>query len=78
MIITIDKMLIKRQKTLYWLSKEINCDYQSLKKLVNNETSKVSLYMIENICHALDCTPNQIFKIENKYTAKEDCNNTTL
>jgi DNA-binding Xre family transcriptional regulator len=72
MLVTVNKMLEKHNKTIYGLSKEINCDYQSLKRLCNNESTKISLYMIEDICKALHCSPNQIFQLEDS-TTKEDC-----
>lgn len=64
MRITIDKVLNTHQRTRYWLSQTIDCNYQSLVKLCNNETSSISFDTISKICNALNCTPNDIFDLE--------------
>lgn len=62
MQITIDNILRTQNKTRYWLSKEINYSYPNLMKLCNNQTTSMQFEVIEKICHALNCTPNDIFK----------------
>jgi DNA-binding Xre family transcriptional regulator len=64
MIIMLNEILAQQNKSIYWLAKTINCDYQSLKRFANNDSTKVSLYLIENICKALSCTPDSLFRIE--------------
>lgn len=61
MNINIDKILKKQGKTRYWLSKEINYSYPNLVKLANNKTSSINFLILENICIALNCTPNDLF-----------------
>ena len=65
MRITVDKALKKCNRSRYWLSKEINCNYQSLVKLCNNESSAISFDLLERICTALNCTPNDLFDLSN-------------
>lgn len=64
MKITIDDLLKAHDKTRYWLSKEIGLAYPNLKKLCDNETTSIKFELIEKICNALECTPNDIFKNE--------------
>ena len=64
MIIMLNELLAQQNKSVYWLATTISCDYQSLRRFSNGETTKVSLYLIENICKAINCEPNDLFKIE--------------
>ena len=64
MYINIDNLLKEKGKTRYWLSKKINLSYPNLKKLADNETSSIKFEIIENICIALNCSPNDIFIFE--------------
>lgn len=62
MRIVIDEILEKQNKSRYWLSKEIGYTYPSLMKLCNNETDSIKFDVLEKICIALGCTPNDILK----------------
>jgi putative transcriptional regulator len=61
LIINIDNLLKKQGKTRYWLAKRINITYQNLCALADNKTTSVKFEIIEKICSALNCTPNDIF-----------------
>lgn len=67
MYININNILESQNRTIYWLSKEIGCDYHSLINLCNNKTSSISFSMLERICLTLNCTPSDILKIEDKH-----------
>ena len=62
--ITIDRVLDEHNKTMYWLANETGLSYINLIRLCKNQTSKISFDYIEKICNALECTPNDIIKIE--------------
>lgn len=64
MQITIDNVLKQRGKTRYWLAKQTNLTYPTIKKLCDNETTSIKFSMIQNICESLSCSPNEIFLIE--------------
>lgn len=64
MKINIDNVLKQQNKTRYWLAKQTNMTYQSVMKLCNNKTTSIQFDIIEKICIALNCTPNDIFIIE--------------
>ena len=65
MQILIDDILEQKNKTRYWLAKEIEMSYSNLCNLANNQTSSIRFDFLEKICMVLDCTPNDILKIEN-------------
>lgn len=64
MKVCIDDILKKQNKTRYWLSKEINFTYPNLMKLCNNETSSIRFDVLEKTCIALNCSPNDILKLD--------------
>lgn len=64
--IQIDKLLSKKGKTKYWLSKEIGISHQNLTKLARNETTSIRFCLLEDLCKALDCSPNEILGWEDE------------
>ena len=65
MRVKIDNVLQDRNKSRYWLSQQLGCNYQSLVKLCSGETSSISFDLMTRICEALNCEPNDIFDIKN-------------
>jgi putative transcriptional regulator len=66
MKINLDAVLKSKNKTRYWLAKETGITYQNIDNLAKNKTTGVKFNILEKICIALDCTPNDIFDVENK------------
>jgi putative transcriptional regulator len=64
MYINISNILESQNKTAYWLSKEIGCDYHNLLDMCNGKTMSIKFSMLEKICDALDCTPNDLLILE--------------
>lgn len=60
----IQNILDKKNKTRYWLVKVLDSNYQTVNRLCDNASISIHLETIEKLCRALDCTPNDIFKIE--------------
>ena len=60
----IDSILKERNKTRYWLAKEINISYPTILRICNNEGSSIQFSILENMCKALNCTLNDLFIIE--------------
>ncbi len=58
------ELLQQRGKTKYWLYKQLGMSYQNFSKMVNNETQSIKLERIETLCMILDCTPNDLFRID--------------
>ena len=62
--ITIDEVLKEKGKTKYWLIKETELNFHTVTNLVKNKTTAINFETLEKICKALECTPNDIFKID--------------
>ncbi|MEY8676622.1 helix-turn-helix domain-containing protein [Thomasclavelia cocleata] len=62
--ITLDEILAIKGKTKYWLAKETDINYQTLLLLQQNKTISIRFETLEKICIALNCTPNDIIKVE--------------
>lgn len=66
MIITIDEVLKQKGRTRYWLSQKTGITYPNIKRLCDNNTTSIKFTMIDNICMALECTPNDIFDVKGR------------
>lgn len=53
----IKEVLKEKKKTKYWLVKNMDSSYQSLSKLMNNETVGVHFDTIDKLCEILSCSP---------------------
>lgn len=63
--IDIKPLLKKKDKTMYWLVKEVESSYQALNHMMNGETTSIHFEMIEKLCNALDCEPGDLIKRRN-------------
>lgn len=66
LIVKIDELLKKKNKTRYWLSKEIGMGYSNLMNLANGNTSSVKFNILEKICNKLDCKPGDLLVLKNE------------
>ena len=64
MKIVINELLRQKDKTRYWLAKEIGVTYPNIMKLCNNKTESIKFDILEKICVLLECTPNDVCIIE--------------
>lgn len=64
MRIKLDEILEKKNITKYRLSKITNISPNNLSNIEHNKISRISIEYIAKICVALDCTPNDLFEIE--------------
>jgi len=64
MKVNIDELLKQKNKTRYWLAKQIGVSYPTIKTLCDNKTEGTKFQTIENICRTLECTPNDILRID--------------
>ena len=60
------EILKEKNKTKYWLYNQMNMSYQNFNKMVNNETRSIKYETINTLCEIFDCTPNELFEINNK------------
>lgn len=57
-------LLKQKGKTRYWLYKQLGMSYQNFKRMIENETTSIQIQRIETLCQLLECTPNDLFKID--------------
>lgn len=56
-------ILKEKNKTKYWLYKQMGMSYQNFNKMVNNETKSIRYENIEIMCNLFECSPNNLFEI---------------
>lgn len=54
-------LLKQKNKTPYWLNKQLGMSFQNFKKMINNQTKSIQYENIETLCLLLECTPNELF-----------------
>lgn len=57
------EILVTKNKTKYWLYKQMGMSYQNFSRMVNNETKSIKFDNLEALCQILECTPNDIFGV---------------
>ena len=63
--VNIEELLNKKGKSKYWLCNKMNTNYYNLNKIINGLTKSISFKYIEEFCEYLDCSPSDLFTIEN-------------
>lgn len=58
----IDELLKEKQKTKYWLVKNIEGNYRVVSKMIEKETISIRFDTIDKLCKILDCTPGDLFE----------------
>ena len=57
------RLLKVKGHTKYWLWQQVGMSsYQNFNRMIENKTHSISYEMIEEMCIALECTPNDLFK----------------
>lgn len=59
--LNVKNLLDATGKTQYWLSKQTGISANNIGKIYNGETVNIRLDTINKLCHALDCTPGDLF-----------------
>lgn len=65
-IFNIEKLLKKKNKSKYWLCKNMNITYKNLNRIIYGETSSISFKYLEDFCEFLDCSLEDLIYIEKK------------
>lgn len=58
----VKELLAKKEKSIYWLAKEAKLSYPGLYKIAQGKTARIELDVLERLCLALDCTPNDLIQ----------------
>ena len=56
------EILSERNKTKYWLYKQMGMSYKIFNKMINNETKSIFFENLEALCQILEYAPNDIFE----------------
>lgn len=59
-IINIEDLLKKNNKSKYWLKQKMNLTSRNLNRIIKGETSSISFKYIEEFCQYLNCTPGEL------------------
>lgn len=59
----VQKLLDEKNKSRYWLVKQMQTTYKTVNKICDNTLTGLQLETIEKLCHILECTPNELFNI---------------
>lgn len=62
--INVKEILKEKKKTKYWLVKETGFSYQAISEVMNNNTTGIKFATLEKLCTVLECSPNDLIKIE--------------
>lgn len=60
----IEALLRKRHKSKYWLCQNMNITTHNLNRVIKGETSSISFKYIEDFCKYLDCSVDELIKID--------------
>ena len=63
-VVNVEKLLKKRNKTKYWLCQNMNITYKNLNRIIYGETKSISFKYLEDFCKYLDCSVEDLIKIE--------------
>ncbi len=61
----VNELLKEKNKSKYWLIKNMEGSYQAISRLINNETIAIHFDTIDKLCDLLDCNPGDLFKKTN-------------
>lgn len=64
--LNVKQLLDNSKKSKYWLKNYLETDYATLNKMLRNETKLISFKMLEGLCNAFDCEPNDLFVFTNE------------
>lgn len=57
-------LLAERDMTIYDLSRETGCNKDILNRLKRNQSSQISMEMLDKLCNFFDCQLGDILRIE--------------
>jgi putative transcriptional regulator len=58
----VEEILEEQGKSRYWLYKGLGMGWQNFRSMISNQTKSIRYEMIEEMCIALNVTPNELFE----------------
>ena len=62
--LNVQNLLDSRNKTRYWLVKHMESNYETVNRLCDNQSVALQLDTIEKLCKLFECTPNDLFVMD--------------
>ena len=63
-VFNIEELLKKKNKSKYWLCKNMNITSRNLNRIIYGETSSISFKYLEDFCKFLDCSLEDLIDIK--------------
>ncbi len=60
--VKVKEILKQKKKSKYWFIKNMEGGYQSLSRLMNNETTSIHFETLEKMCDIFECEPGDIIE----------------
>lgn len=67
MKLTIKPLMDKKNISRYQLAHIMDVTYPTVDNMYKGKTSSIKLEILEKLCNSLDCTPNDILILDNKW-----------
>lgn len=58
----IKEILRQKERSNYWLYKQMGMSYQNFNRMINNETKSIKYSNLDALCQILDCKPSDLFE----------------
>lgn len=58
------ELLEEKHKTKYWLWIQLGTSYRNFDNMIKNRTTMIRFQTISDLCQILECTPNDLFDME--------------
>lgn len=69
--INVKELLKKQQKTKYWFVKQMEGGYQSLTRMMENQTTGIRFDTLEKMCDIFNCEIGDIIVIKKEKNTNE-------
>ena len=60
------EILEEKHKTKYWLWIQLGTSYRNFDNMIKNRTTMIRFETLQALCDILECTPNDLFDMEEK------------
>jgi putative transcriptional regulator len=62
-LIKLDELLKRHERTFYWLAKETGISHTTLWRLKKDKALGINFETLEKVCHALKCNPGDVLTV---------------
>jgi putative transcriptional regulator len=71
-VITVDEMLKKRERTAYWLALQLGMTHGGFYKILHGKNKALNLELLARMCELLECEPSALLAlVEEKKDGKK-------